>query len=153
MLASLILAAALGGEAALPDEQDSRGAPCRSGKTAFGHHCDACGRTLGDLDMREGRCKRCDGEPRKFEYCVKRLKPFFLSSCMHRRKMDRPFKCCGKVHAAPTYPEDRARVTYACRTCGAKADARADLRHAGTCDNAFAVDRLCAKSGIPPHVN
>jgi hypothetical protein len=128
------------------------GEPCRSGKIAAGFRCDPCGRVLQDVDMRDGLCKRCDGEPRRIEYCVRRLKPFFVSSCVHRKRMSAPFRCCGKIHRLATVPEDRARLTWSCRACGAKADARADLRHKETCDNAFAVDRACLKSGIAPHV-
>jgi hypothetical protein len=147
MWIALALLAATGGA------QDREGTPCRAGRTAVGYRCDPCGRTLGETDMRDGLCKRCDEKPREIEYCVKRLKPYFLSACVHKKKMPAPFRCCGKVHRTPTFPEDRARLTYACRSCGAKADARADLKHGSDCGNAFAVDKICAKSGVAPHVN
>jgi hypothetical protein len=153
MIAFLLTLAAQSGTPPSESAPESRGATCRAGRIAFGYQCDGCRRTLAEVDMRDGRCKRCDEEPRKIEYCVKRLKPVFISTCVHRKKEAQPFRCCGKVYRTPTYPEDRARVTYACRSCGAKAEARADLTHAGSCGNAFAVDRLCAKSGVPPHVN
>lgn len=147
IVAALALFATLGGV------QDRDGAPCRAGRVAVGYRCDPCGRILGETDMRDGRCKRCDEKPREIEYCVKRLKPVFLSTCVHKKKMAAPFRCCGKVHRTATYPEDRARLTYSCRSCGAQADARADLKHKDGCANAFTVDKTCAKSGVAPHVN
>ena len=128
-----------------------KGSPCKVDTITYGYHCDACKRTLGRYDVRDdGACKRCDAEPSKVEYCTKRHNLKFVSLCRHKKKMDRPFRCCGKIWNQYTFSEDRAKLIYTCRTCKARSGSR-DVRHKEGCDNPFGIDRRCEKSGKAPH--
>lgn len=130
-----------------------KGSPCKVAHVTTGYHCDPCKRTLTPNDMREGVCKRCDEEPRKIEFCARRHNIKFVSACRHKKSLDRPFRCCGKVWNRYTFSEDLAKVVYTCRTCKAASGSRNDLVHKEGCDNPFGIDRACEKSGKKPHVD
>jgi len=129
--------------------------PCDARKIAVADYCPTCKRMLGRYDVRltpTKICKRCENEPSKVEFCVKTLPPYYQASCHPAKKRSKPFVCCGKLHSTPILVENRARVHYECKYCKARADTRSGLDHAETCVNAFAVVRVCSKSGQPPHV-
>ena len=77
-----------------------------------------------------------------------------MSKCQHAKKMEKPFLCCGKTWATPSFTEDLARVSYACESCGVKGDIEPEIKHKEDCKPKFGggLKKTCAKSGKEPHV-
>ena len=97
-------------------------------------------RELSAEDVRNGVCKRCENKPLQIEYCVK-LMPKTLS----KQEI--------KEGKAP-YDEDKARISYECESCGAKAEIEADIKHKADCKPkaiGSGLKKVCAKSGKYPH--
>lgn len=122
-------------------------------KTSKGYYCLECKRELTPDDVRSNACKRCEKKPAEIEYCVARI-VFFMSKCQHNKKMEKPFVCCGKTWATPSFTEDLARVSYECDSCGVKGDIEPEIKHKEGCKPKFGggLKKICAKSGKAPHV-
>lgn len=111
--------------------------PCDLKRIVKGPYCAQCKRDLAPEDLRRGACKRCESKPELVEYCVKMTTP--------------PPPAEGE-EARPGLVEDRARVTYQCPTCTAKADRVGDLKHTAECKALLSgVKKICSKSGTAPH--
>jgi len=109
-------------------------------KITKGFYCLTDKRELNAEDLRNGVCKRCEMKPVPIEYCVK-LIPKTLSK---QEIKD------GK----PPYDEDKARISYECESCGAKADLESDVKHKADCKPKAIgsnLKKVCAKSGKFPH--
>jgi hypothetical protein len=113
--------------------------PCDCKKIVKGYYCEKDKRELGADDVRGGVCKRCEMKPLQIEYCLK-LVP-------------KPFDAKKKVQDPPT--EDKARISYECETCMAKADIEEGFKHKADCKatSFSALKKICAKSGHPPHAS
>jgi hypothetical protein len=97
--------------------------PCDLKKVVKGFWCGSCARELGRDDLRNGVCKKCETKPLQVEFCVK---------------------------AGPG--EDRARVTYQCKSCGAASDVESELKHEDGCTQKLTgLKKICSKSGTAPH--
>lgn len=97
--------------------------PCDLKKIVKSPWCVSCARDLGKDDIREGLCKKCETKPILIEYCVK----------------------------AGT-PEDRARISYQCASCGASSEIEAELKHEEGCTRkGGGLKKICSKSGTAPH--
>jgi len=51
--------------------------------------------------------------------------------------------------------EDKARITYECESCGAKANVESEVKHKPECKPKTiggGIKKVCTKSGKPPHV-
>ena len=130
------------------------GDPCVVQRTAKGFRCAPCKRLLGPDDMRfpAKTCKRCDTTACVVEFCVKRFPPVYRASCHPKKTSSRPFVCDGKLHSVPEIREDRALVSYRCKSCGATSEVSDGLDHKADCAGAFSVEKVCSKSGTEPHV-
>jgi YHS domain-containing protein len=143
--------------AAKPDAKDAKPAntsACEVNKTVKGYYCLKCDRELSVDDVRGTECKKCETKPAEIEYCLKRL-PYFVSKCQHKKRESKPFVCCNKPWSVPAgFDEDRARCTYACESCDAKATVSTELKHKEGCKPAFGggLKKICTKSGKAPHV-
>jgi YHS domain-containing protein len=112
--------------------------PCDVKRIVKAPYCPECKRDLTPDDMRQGKCKRCESKPVTMEYCVK-MAPA-------------PPPEEGEEARPGGLVEDRARVSYQCPSCGAKADHLSDVKHAPECKPLTSgVKRVCAKSGTAPH--
>jgi hypothetical protein len=111
--------------------------PCDCKKIVKGYYCEKDKRELTPDDIRGGICKRCETKATEIEYCLK-LTP-------------KPYDPKKKVQDPPT--EDKARISYVCDKCGAKADIESELKHTPDCKPSFGggVKKVCAKSGHFPH--
>ncbi len=114
--------------------------PCDAKKIGKGNYCVSCARELGPDDVRGAGatliCKRCETRPLSIDYCVKTV-----------RGPAQPGNPSGLV-------EDRARITYECGSCGAKADLEPDLKHGPACKPLFGgLKKVCSKSGTAPHAS
>lgn len=127
--------------------------PCEVKKTIKGYYCVMCDRELGVDDIRGGECKKCETKPEQVDVCVKRV-AWFYSKCQHKKKEPKPFICCNKQWAVPTFEESLARCTYACEVCGVKAVVESGIKHKADCKPKFGdgVVKVCTKSGKEPHV-
>jgi hypothetical protein len=97
--------------------------PCDLKKLVKGSWCVECARDLGRDDLHNGVCKKCEKKPVQIEYCV-------------------------KTGAA----EDRARVTYQCKSCGAASDVESAFKHEDGCTQKLTgLKKICSKSGMAPH--
>jgi hypothetical protein len=97
--------------------------PCDLKKVVKVPWCSSCARDLGRDDLRNGVCKKCETKPVQIEYCVK-----------------------------TGTGEDRARVTYQCKSCGAASDVEAQLKHEEGCKQTLTgLKKICSKSGMAPH--
>ncbi len=65
---------------------------CDASKVAKGYRCDTCKRDLGEFDMRNGVCKRCEEEPGTYDLCLK-YDVFFQASCHPAKKGQKPIFC------------------------------------------------------------
>lgn len=111
--------------------------PCDCKKIVKGYYCEKDKRELGPDDVRGGVCKRCETKPLQIEYCLKLVM--------------KPIDPKKKVQDPPT--EDKARISYECETCMAKADIEEGFKHKPDCKatSFSALKKICAKSGHPPH--
>jgi len=111
--------------------------PCDCKKTVKGYYCEKDKRELTPDDVRGNLCKRCETKPLEIEYCLK-LVP-------------KPFDPKKKVQDPPS--EDKARISYECEKCGAKAEFEDKVMHKSDCKPSFGngVKKVCAKSGKMPH--
>jgi YHS domain-containing protein len=122
------------------DAKPAATGPCDVKKLVKGHYCVSCARELAMDDVRGTGvtliCKRCDTKPLTIEYCLKVV-----------RGPAQPGNPSGLV-------EDRARISFECGGCGAKADLEADLKHTPTCKPLFGgPKKVCSKSGTAPHAS
>lgn len=111
--------------------------PCDCKKTTKGYYCEKDKRELTPDDVRGNLCKRCEMKPLEIEYCLKLI--------------PKPFDPRKKIQDAPS--EDKARVSYECEKCGAKAEFEDKVMHKADCKPSFGtgVKKVCAKSGKMPH--
>ena len=112
--------------------------PCDCKKTVKGYYCEKDKRELGPDDVRGNLCKRCETKATEIEYCLKLI--------------PKPFDPKKKVQDPPG--EDKARISYECEKCGAKAEIETLLKHKDDCKpSGFGggVKKVCAKSGKMPH--
>ena len=136
------------------DAKPANTSPCEVKKTAKGYFCKKCSRELGVDDIRGTECKKCEIKPAEIEYCVKML-PYFISKCQHKKKEDKPFVCCNKPWNVPAgFNENKARCSYECESCKAKAEILAEFKHAEGCKATLggAPKKVCSQSGKAPHV-
>ncbi|HEX7900180.1 MAG TPA: hypothetical protein VF950_20600 [Planctomycetota bacterium] len=128
---------------------------CEVKKTAKGYYCLKCDRELTMDDVRGTECKKCEIKPEEIDYCVKKV-PYFISKCQHKKRESKPFVCCNKPWSVPAgFDEDRARCTYECEACHAKAGVASQLKHMENCKPTLGgapLAKICAKSGKAPHV-
>ena len=99
-----------------------------------------CKRELGPDDVRNGVCKRDEVKPIQIEYCLK-----LIAKSLSRQEI--------KDGKKP-YDEDRARISYECETCGAKAEIETEVKHKPECKPkalGTGLKKICAKSGKFPH--
>lgn len=112
--------------------------PCDCKKIVKGYYCEKDKRELGPDDLRGNVCKRCETKATEIEYCLK-LVP-------------KPIDPKKKVQDPPT--EDKARISYVCEKCGAKADIESEVKHKDDCKPSAlggGLKKVCAKSGKMPH--
>jgi hypothetical protein len=119
---------------------------CDCKKIVKGTHCVKCERTLGEDDIRNGVCKKCEEKPKKIDLCVKR---YFQAECHPEKISDRPVTCDGKVYDFPH--EDKARVVYLCSVCDEWGDLQGEIKHKAECKNRLATQKICLKSGQGAH--
>jgi YHS domain-containing protein len=137
-----------------PDAKPANTGACEVTKTAKGYYCLKCDRELTIDDVRGTECKKCETKPADIEYCVKRI-PYYISKCQHKKREAKPFVCCNKPWSVPAgFDEDRARCTYECETCHAKANIATEIKHKDDCKPTFGggLKKVCTKSGTAPHV-
>ena len=97
--------------------------PCDLKKIVKGSWCLSCARDLGRDDIHNGVCKKCEMKPVQIEYCVKAASG-----------------------------EDRARISYQCKSCGATSEVESQFKHEDGCTQKLTgLKKICSKSGMAPH--